>query len=70
MTQLQPLYKADFYAWTLAQSHLLQTQQWSALDIANLVEEIESLGRQLSSNGLVVVANTLVSPQLNRYSTI
>jgi len=40
------LYEADFYAWTLAQSHLLQTQQWSALDVANLVEEIESLGRQ------------------------
>lgn len=46
LAQPQPLYEADFYAWTLAQSHLLQTQQWSALDIANLVEEIESLGRQ------------------------
>ena len=46
LTQPRSLYEADFYAWTLAQAHLLQTQQWSALDIANLVEEIESLGRQ------------------------
>jgi hypothetical protein len=46
LAEPQSLYEADFYAWTLAQSHLLQTQQWSALDIANLVEEIEALGRQ------------------------
>jgi hypothetical protein len=40
------LYEADFYAWTMAQAELLKNQQWQALDRVNLIEEIESLGRQ------------------------
>lgn len=40
------LYKTDFYAWTLEQAQLLRDQQWSQLDLPNLIEEIESLGRQ------------------------
>jgi hypothetical protein len=40
------LYETDFYAWTLEQSKLLGLGQWQSLDIANLVEEIESLGKQ------------------------
>ncbi len=40
------LYEADFYAWTLAQSKLLQSGNFEHLDLVNLVEEIESLGRQ------------------------
>ncbi len=40
------LYDTDFYAWTLEQSQLLQQGKWQALDIENLVEEIESLGKQ------------------------
>jgi Domain of unknown function DUF29 len=40
------LYDTDFYAWTLEQSKLLQQGKWHALDIENLVEEIESLGKQ------------------------
>ena len=40
------LYELDFYAWTLQQAKLLQEKKWSYLDIPNLVEEIESLGRQ------------------------
>lgn len=40
------LYDSDFYAWTQEQSQLLRAQQWQQLDIENLVEEIESLGRQ------------------------
>jgi hypothetical protein len=40
------LYDADFYAWTQEQSRLLRAAHWHQLDIANLVEEIESLGRQ------------------------
>lgn len=41
-----PLYDVDFYAWTVEQARLLQAQHWAQLDISNLVEEIESLGRQ------------------------
>ena len=40
------LYDADFYAWTLEQSNLLKSGQLQKLDIENLVEEIESLGKQ------------------------
>ncbi len=40
------LYETDFYAWTLEQSKLLQMGDFKGLDIANLVEEIESLGKQ------------------------
>jgi Domain of unknown function DUF29 len=43
---LTNLYETDFYAWTLEQSELLQQGKWQALDIENLVEEIESLGKQ------------------------
>jgi Domain of unknown function DUF29 len=40
------LYETDFYAWTLEQSKLLKEGDLKHLDIGNLVEEIESLGRQ------------------------
>ena len=40
------LYEADFYAWTQAQVFLLRHQRWSQLDLLNLIEEIESLGKQ------------------------
>lgn len=40
------LYDADFYAWTQEQAALLRHKQWSEIDLPNLVEEIESLGRQ------------------------
>ena len=40
------LYEADFYAWTQEQVSLLRKHQWSKLDLLNLIEEIESLGKQ------------------------
>jgi len=40
------LYATDFYAWTFEQASLLRQQQWSQLDLGNLIEEIESLGKQ------------------------
>lgn len=40
------LYETDFFAWTQAQAELLRHQQWNQLDLPNLIEEIESLGRQ------------------------
>jgi len=43
---MQSLYETDFYAWIQEQAQLLRHHQWSQLDLPNLIEEIESLGRQ------------------------
>lgn len=40
------LYETDFYAWTQEQANLLRLGKTGHLDVENLVEEIESLGRQ------------------------
>jgi Domain of unknown function DUF29 len=37
--------EADFYQWTQAQAAALRAKDWGALDLENLAEEIESLGR-------------------------
>jgi hypothetical protein len=39
------LYDQDFYAWTQQQGALLRSGKVQDLDLANLAEEIESLGR-------------------------
>ena len=39
-------YETDLYAWTRAQAEALRAKEWPALDVANLAEEIESLGRE------------------------
>jgi Domain of unknown function DUF29 len=38
------LYETDFAAWALAQAKALERKEWGALDVANLVEELESMG--------------------------
>ncbi|MFM6454218.1 MAG: DUF29 domain-containing protein, partial [Planktothrix sp.] len=43
---MQSLYEQDFYGWTKKQTQLLREQKWHHLDLNNLIEEIESLGRQ------------------------
>jgi hypothetical protein len=40
------LYETDFYAWTQTQADLLRHRHWNQLDLPNLIEEIESLGKQ------------------------
>ncbi|MDM9380398.1 DUF29 domain-containing protein [Chlorogloeopsis sp. ULAP01] len=40
------LYETDFYAWTQEQARLLRDKKWSQIDLPNLIEEIESLGKQ------------------------
>jgi len=40
------LYETDFYQWTQVQATLLRQRVWTSLDIENLAEEIESLGKQ------------------------
>ena len=44
--QTTTLYDQDFYAWTQCQMELLQARRWDELDIANLIEELDSLGKQ------------------------
>lgn len=38
-------YESDFAGWTFQQAALLREGKFSSLDIANLIEEIESMGR-------------------------
>lgn len=40
------LYETDFYGWTQQQVQLLHSQQWEQIDLPNIIEEIESLGKQ------------------------
>ncbi len=57
------LYDSDFYAWTQAQADLLRQREWDSVDIDNLLEEIESLGRrerrELSSRLALVLGHLL-----------
>ena len=39
------LYERDFYSWTQKQALLLRSGRLDALDVANILEEIETLGR-------------------------
>lgn len=39
------VYESDFFKWTKNQANFLKKQEFSKLDIENLIEEIESLGR-------------------------
>jgi hypothetical protein len=45
MTRNAVDYEDDFYAWTVEQARLLRAGEFSAIDVANIAEEIESLGR-------------------------
>jgi hypothetical protein len=42
---LSSLYEQDYYLWLETTAKLLRDGQLSALDIANLLEEIEDMGR-------------------------
>jgi hypothetical protein len=41
-----PLYETDFYSWALEQAALLRERRFAGLDLDNLVEEVEDLGRR------------------------
>jgi hypothetical protein len=43
------LYEADFYSWTQEQARLLRERRFDDLDLDNLVEEVESVGRSEKS---------------------
>ena len=44
-TNQLPLYERDFYAWANEQAALLRAGRLDQADIANIAEEIESMGR-------------------------
>src|SRR6202140_5961368 len=43
---MRAAYERDFYSWLLEQAHHLRAGRWNALDLDNVAEEIESLGRE------------------------
>jgi hypothetical protein len=63
MNNLQPEYKRDFYAWTFHNADLLRNKKFEEIDIENLVEEIESMGRsnrrELISRFAVLISHLL-----------
>lgn len=46
LSKFSDLYEKDFYAWTVEQAKLLRNGTLDSLDLLNLAEEIESLGKQ------------------------
>lgn len=57
------IYERDFYAWTHEQTTRLRTRDFDRLDIDNLIEEIETMGRserrQLTSRLEVLLIHLL-----------
>jgi Domain of unknown function DUF29 len=61
--QAKNLYHEDFYVWTEAQAELLRKRQFEALDLDNLIEEVEALGRaektSVLNNASVIIEHLL-----------
>src|SRR5436190_12773178 len=59
----QTLYNTDFYKWTQQQAELLHVEEFESLDLPNLIEEIEAMGRserrELTSRLLVLLMHLL-----------
>ena len=56
-------YDVDVHAWTRAQAELLRSAQFGALDLPNIIEEIESLGNEQEhaiESFMVILAEHLV----------
>lgn len=43
---MSKLYKTDFYQWTRQQVDLLKKNKFRALDLENLIEEVDDLGQE------------------------
>jgi len=58
-----PLYERDFFAWTEAQAAALRERRYADLDIDNLIDEVETLGRsqrnEIKSRLLVLLVHLL-----------
>ena len=57
------LYETDIVAWATEQAQLLRSGQWSLLDILNIAEEIEAVGksekRELKSRMGILIGHLL-----------
>jgi hypothetical protein len=57
------LYDEDFYVWTESQAESLRKRRFDALDLDNLIEEVEALGRAEKSgvlnNASVIIEHLL-----------
>jgi len=64
-TQIKPkdLYEEDFYVWTEVQAELLRKRRFEAVDLENLIEEVEGLGdakkSAVLSNASVIIEHLL-----------
>ena len=62
-TKASDLYEEDFYVWTEPQAALLRERRFEALDLANLIEEVEGLGDAKKSavlnNASVIIEHLL-----------
>lgn len=71
------LYDTDIVAWASEQAELLRSRQWSALDIKNIAEEIEDVGKRerhgLESRVAVLIGHLLkwkFQPQMRSRSWV
>ncbi len=59
----ETLYNQDYYQWLTQTAKLLKEKQFTQLDLENLIEEIESLGRSekraIESNLIIVILHLL-----------
>ncbi len=63
---IQNLYNKDFYLWTKTVAQQLKEQKFNEVDIPNLIEEIESMGRSEKrelKNKLIVLLMHLIKWQ-------
>lgn len=57
------LYERDYYQWLTKTAELLRNKDFSEVDLSNLVEELESMGRSEKhaiQNNLIVVLQHLL----------
>ncbi len=62
-------YTTDIYAWTKAQANLLRDRRFEAIDLANVIEEIESLGNEQAhaiESHLIVLGEHLLKLMVSR----
>ena len=63
ITNSQDLYNRDYCQWLIHTAKLLKGKEFAKLDLENLIEEIESLGksekRAISSNLIIVILHLL-----------
>jgi len=62
-------YKEDFFLWTQRQAALLRQGQWTALDAANLAEEIESMGKSDRRSLITHLVNLLLHALKREYES-